>query len=146
LFIKAQRLRSIEEKGVQKIKDDSKGEFVGLVNYSIIALIQLHEGTSNDTRIDEKKALSWFDREAETAYSLMSDKNHDYDEAWRDMRISSLTDMILVKILRIKQIENNLGKTLVSEGVEGNYLDIINYAIFALIKLAELEHSKSVTP
>jgi hypothetical protein len=136
IFIKAQRIKSIEEKGTQKINDDIKGEYIGIINYCLIALIQLELG--NDTRVDLPYA------EVESLYlkhigitrQLMLDKNHDYGEAWRDMRVSSLTDLILMKIFRVKQIEDNKGKTLVSEGVDANYMDMINYSVFALIKLS----------
>ncbi len=137
LFIKAQRIRTIENKGEQKIQDDIKGEYLGLVNYSIMALIQIELGTGTETQLEPEKAIALYDKYAKEARNLMENKNHDYGEAWRDMRISSLTDLILVKLLRIKQIEDNAGATIVSEGVEGNYFDIINYAIFALIRLSE---------
>jgi hypothetical protein len=122
LFIKAQRIRSIQEKGVSKVDEDIQGEFIGIINYSVIGLIQLELGISVENTI-------------KTAKDLMSNKNHDYGEAWRDMRVSSITDLILMKILRTKQIEDNAGKTLVSEGIDANYLDMINYAVFALIKM-----------
>jgi hypothetical protein len=137
LFIKARRVRTIQEKGTQKIADDVRGEFVALVNYSIMALIQLE--LVNDTRLDlpEAEANALYDKYAAQAKALMEDKNHDYGEAWREMRISSLTDLILAKLLRIKQIEDNNGSTLISEGVDGNYFDIINYSIFVLIRFSE---------
>jgi len=138
IFIKAQRIRNIEDKGTQKIKEDIHSEYIGIVNYSIIGLIQL--GLRNDPRMelpaDEVSKL--FDKYTDEARSLMEDKNHDYGEAWRDMRISSLTDLILMKLLRIKQIEDNKGETIISEGVDANFHDMVNYAIFALIKLDEL--------
>lgn len=138
IFIKAQRIRNIEDKGTQKISEDIRSEYIGIVNYSIIGLIQL--GLKNDDRIelpaDEVSKL--FDKYTNEARSLMEDKNHDYGEAWRDMRVSSLTDLILMKILRIKQIEDNRGETLISEGIDANYHDMVNYSIFALIKLNEL--------
>lgn len=135
IFIKAQRIKSIEEKGTQKVKDDISGEYIGIINYCVIALIQLE--LTGDTRVDLPYA------EVETLYlkyleqtkKLMEDKNHDYGEAWRDMRISSLTDLILMKVFRVKQIEDNDGRTIISEGVDANYMDMINYSVFALIKL-----------
>lgn len=135
LFIKAKRIRSIQEKGTQKIADDIATEFVGIINYSIMALMQLE--WANDPRLDiplhELKAA--YQKKVDETFSLLMAKNHDYGEAWRDMRITSITDIILMKLLRIKQIEENQGKTLVSEGVMPNYQDIINYAVFALILL-----------
>jgi hypothetical protein len=139
IFIKAQRLRSIEDKGTQKVADSLEGEYIGIVNYSIIALVQLDLGIAEQPDLDAAKALTFFDHFAAVAKDLMDKKNHDYGEAWRDMRISSLTDLILQKILRVKQIEDNRGKTLVSEGVAANYLDMLNYATFALIKLKEAQ-------
>ena len=137
IFIKAQRIRNIEDKGTQKINDDVRSEYIGIINYSIIGLIQLE--LKNDTRMelpaDEVSKL--FDKYSNEARSLMENKNHDYGEAWRDMRVSSLTDLILMKLLRIKQIEDNKGETIISEGVDANFHDMINYAIFALIKLSE---------
>ncbi len=137
LFIKAQRIRNIEDKGTQKINEDITSEYIGIINYSIIGLIQL--GLKNDERMelpaDEVSKL--FDKYSKEAKSLMENKNHDYGEAWRDMRLSSLTDLILMKLLRIKQIEDNKGETLISEGVDANFHDMINYGVFALIKLNE---------
>lgn len=137
IFIKAQRLRSIEDKGQQKVADDLFGEYVGILNYSIMALIQLNRGVAEQPDLKKEAALTAFDEQAKTARELMQNKNHDYGEAWRDMRRSSLTDLILQKLLRIKQIEDNQGKTQVSEGLEANYLDMINYAAFAMIKMNE---------
>ena len=140
IFIKAQRIRSIEDKGTQKIQEDIKSEYIGIVNYCVIALIQLELGVSNDAdNLDQKVASSLYDKYIYKSKSLMEDKNHDYGEAWRDMRIGSLTDIILMKLLRTKQIEDNDGKTNISEGVDANYFDMINYAIFALIKLTTKE-------
>jgi Nucleotide modification associated domain 1 len=141
LFIKAKRLRSIEEKGTQKVADDIRGEYIGLINYSIIALIQgsLPQNTALDLPLPYVEEL--YKQYATDTCQLMLAKNHDYGEAWRDMRIASLTDLILMKIRRIKQIEDNSGKTLVSEGVAANYQDIINYAVFALIRLSETSNS-----
>ena len=136
IFIKAQRIRSIEQKGVQKIEEDISNEFVGIVNYAIIGLIQLDLGISElAVEMDRNEVMNIFKKHANIAKKLMIAKNHDYGEAWRDMRVSSLTDLILQKILRVKQIEDNHGATLISEGVDANYLDMLNYAVFALIKL-----------
>jgi hypothetical protein len=137
IFIKAQRIRNIEDKGTQKINDDIKSEYIGIINYSIIGLIQI--ALKNDSRMeiptDEVSKL--FEKYADEAKKLMENKNHDYGEAWRDMRVSSLTDLILMKILRIKQIEDNKGETIISEGIDANFHDMINYSVFALIKLNE---------
>jgi hypothetical protein len=138
IFIKAQRIRSIEEKGTQKVGDDIRGEYVGIVNYCVIALIQLE--LVDDQRMDipyhEVEVL--YEKYITRTKRLMEDKNHDYGEAWREMRMESLTDLILMKVHRVKQIEDNEGKTLISEGVDANYMDMINYAVFALIRLGEL--------
>lgn len=133
IFIKARRIRSIEDKGVMKVDEDPRAEFIGIVNYSIMGLIQLSLGTSEE-ELDPDKASELYDQFFQKALSLMEAKNHDYEEAWRSMRISSYTDLILMKIKRTKQIEDNKGKTLVSEGIDANYLDMVNYAMFALIK------------
>ncbi len=135
LYIKAKRIRSIEEKGISKVDEGIVPEFIAIVNYSIMALIQLELGVADDPEMNEKEALALYDAYFQKAKNLMENKNHDYDEAWREMRISSLTDLIMMKILRIKQIEDNQGKTLISEGIDANYLDMINYAVFALIRL-----------
>jgi len=136
IYIKAQRIRSIEDKGHQKIEEDVSNEFVGIVNYAVIGLIQLELGVSNlEENMEENEVISIYDNYVSTAKKLMIAKNHDYGEAWREMRTSSLTDLILQKISRVKQIENNKGETLISEGVDANYLDMLNYAVFALIKL-----------
>jgi len=137
IYIKAQRIRMLEETGVAKIDEGVVPEFIGIVNYSVMALIQMEIGVANtmDDLIPAETAIDYFKKMINNAKSLMQNKNHDYDEAWRNMRISSLTDIILMKLLRIKQIEDNQGKTIVSEGLDANYYDIINYAIFALIKL-----------
>lgn len=137
LFIKAQRIRSIEEKGVQKVEEGVESEYIGLVNYSIMAMIQLELPTSEGLELSLAKASELYEHYLNITRELMIMKNHDYGEAWRDMRISSLTDLILMKLLRVKQIEDNDGKTLISEGLDANYQDIINYSIFALIKLSE---------
>ena len=135
IYIKANRIRSIQRKGVQKIDEGIAPEFMGIVNYSCAALIQLELGVAEDTDIKNAQALELYNKYIYQARDLMLNKNHDYDEAWRNMRISSLDDIILMKLLRIKQIEDNDGKTLVSEGLDANYFDIINYSLFALIKL-----------
>ena len=136
IYIKAQRIRSIQEKGEQKVEDPINLEFLGIINYCIIALIQLHFTEKNNTNLEisfaELEPL--YDKIAEETLSLLTNKNHDYGEAWRDMRVSSITDIILMKLLRVKQIEDNHGKTIISEGVNANYQDIINYSVFALIK------------
>jgi len=136
IFIKAQRIRSIEEKGSHKISEGIKSEFIGIVNYSIIGLIQLNLGVADQSEeIKYEESIKLFQKYASKAKILMLDKNHDYSEAWRDMRVSSLTDLILQKLLRVKQIEDNQGSTIISEGIDANYLDMLNYAVFALIKL-----------
>ena len=137
IFIKAQRIRTIEEKKKQMVNDSIESEFVGIINYSVIALIQLELGVVNQPDIDIRTAEELFLKKSSEILTLMDRKNHDYGEAWREMRISSYTDMILQKLLRIKQIEQNQGGTLVSEGLEANYMDMANYAIFALIRLKE---------
>lgn len=137
LYIKALRIRSIEEKGEQKVSDSIESEFIGLVNYCILALIQMSLPPDAPLELSQDEVSSLFDEQASENIRLLQAKNFDYDEAWRLMRISSMTDLILQKLLRIKQIEDNAGKTLVSEGLEANYRDIINYAVFALIRLEE---------
>jgi hypothetical protein len=137
IFIKAQRIRSLQENEVQKIADDAKGEFIGIINYSIMALIQLELGVAEQPDLDTIRATELYDAQVKQTKQLMEDKNHDYGEAWREMRVSSLTDLILQKILRVKQIEDNQGKTLVSEGIDANYQDMMNYAVFALILMKE---------
>ena len=135
IYIKANRIRSIQTKGEQKVDEGIIPEFIGIVNYSVMALIQLEKGVSEEADLDEKTTLELYNKYIYAARNLMLNKNHDYGEAWRNMRISSLDDIILMKLLRIKQIEDNKGKTLASEGLDANYYDIINYALFALIKL-----------
>lgn len=135
ILIKAQRIRSIETKGKQKIEEGIKPEYIGIINYAIIALIQLELGPSDDINMNPEKTIQLYDKYAKEAQELMNAKNHDYDEAWRSMRVSSYTDLVLMKVFRTKQIEDNEGKTLVSEGVAANYFDMINYSAFALIKL-----------
>ena len=133
IFIKAQRIRSLQENEVRKVAEDETGEFIGIINYSIMALIQLELGVIEKPDIVTEKAIELYDAKVKWTKDLMEDKNHDYGEAWREMRVSSLTDLILQKLLRVKQIEDNKGKTLVSEGIDANYQDMINYAVFALI-------------
>jgi hypothetical protein len=137
IFIKAQRIRSIEEKGTKKIDEDVTADFIGIYNYAVIALIQLSLKDDPRTEMPPKEIKDLFDKHSNKARTLMQDKNHDYGEAWREMRISSLTDLILMKLLRIKQIEDHQGQTLISEGIDANYYDLMNYAIFALIRLTE---------
>ncbi len=137
IFIKAQRIRSLQQNDVRKVDEDEKSEFIGIINYSIMALIQIEKGVVEQPDLNTKQASVLFDQYAEATKSLMEDKNHDYGEAWREMRVSSLTDLILQKLLRVKQIEDNKGVTLVSEGIGANYQDIINYAVFAMIHLEE---------
>ncbi|MCX6291515.1 MAG: DUF1599 domain-containing protein [Bacteroidetes bacterium] len=149
IFIKAQRIRSIEEKGTQWVKDGIDDEFIGIINYCLIGLIQLEIGDELNPPatnlaewqanlvMDEDHVVKHFEHHVAETKRLMQNKNHDYGEAWRDMRVSSMTDLILMKLLRIKQIEDNKGETLISEGIEANYHDIINYAVFALIKMTE---------
>jgi len=135
IFIKAQRIRTVEESGVSKVEEGIEPEFVGIVNYSIFALIQLDLGSTKASNTPRQKVETLYKKKMNATKKLMLAKNHDYGEAWRDMRVSSFTDLILMKILRIKQIEDNAGKTLISEGIDANFYDIINYAIFALIML-----------
>ncbi|MFN5365276.1 MAG: DUF1599 domain-containing protein [Bacteroidota bacterium] len=143
LYIKAMRIRSIEEKGEQKVSDPVEAEFTGLVNYSILALVQLEIGSDAPLELSLGEAVSLYNAQVEENLRLLQNKNHDYGEAWRHMRISSMTDLILQKLLRIKQIEDNSGATLVSEGVAANYRDIINYAVFCLIKMDEAKQKDS---
>lgn len=137
IFIKAQRIRSIEQKGTQKIQDDIKGEYIGIINYCVIALIQIEMADDPRTELPYDETAALYEKHFLSTKKLMEDKNHDYGEAWRDMRLSSLTDLILMKILRVKQIEDNQGQTIISEGIDANYMDMINYSAFALIKLTE---------
>ena len=137
IYIKANRIRSIEEKGTMKVDEGIRPEYIGIINYSVMGLILLELGDDAEMNLPMKQATELYDKYINHAKALMQNKNHDYGEAWRDMRISSLTDIILMKIFRIKQIEDNLGVTEVSEGVDANYYDIINYSVFALIKLDE---------
>ncbi|MBO4487579.1 MAG: DUF1599 domain-containing protein [Bacteroidaceae bacterium] len=135
IYIKATRIRSLQTKGEAQVDEGEADEFIGIVNYSIIGLIQLERGVAESEDMNTEEALAEYDRQWSKAYSLMIKKNHDYDEAWRGMRVSSYTDLILMKLLRTKQIEELKGKTLVSEGIDANYMDMLNYAVFALIKL-----------
>jgi len=137
IFIKAQRIRGLQQNVVQKVAEGQNSEFIGIINYSIMALIQLELGVAEQPDLEPEKAIELYDKHLATTKSLMENKNHDYGEAWRDMRVSSLTDLILQKLLRVKQIEDNKGKTLVSEGIDANYQDMINYAVFALIHIKE---------
>jgi hypothetical protein len=135
IFIKAQRIRTLEEKKVSKVGEDIIGEYIGIINYCVIAMMQLELPTNAPQELNPADVAINFDQKILETKELMFAKNHDYGEVWRDMRVSSLTDLILMKILRVKQIEDNLGKTLASEGISANYQDMINYSIFALIKL-----------
>jgi hypothetical protein len=135
LYIKALRIRSIEEKGAQKVEDPIEGEFIGLINYSVLALIQLSLHEESALELPPAEVARLYDEHIQENIRLLQAKNHDYSEAWRLMRVSSMTDLILQKLLRIKQIEDNQGQTQVSEGLEANYRDIINYSVFALIRL-----------
>jgi len=135
IYIKAARIRTLQESETRKVEEDEKSEFIGILNYSVIALIQLEKGFSDHADLQDVETMNLYDQKISTAFELMKNKNHDYGEVWRDMRVSSITDLILQKILRVKQIEDNKGKTLVSEGLDANYLDMINYAVFAMILL-----------
>jgi hypothetical protein len=137
IFIKAKRIRSIEEKGVSKVDEGIRSEYIAIVNYCIMALVQLELGYNENTELPYDECIDLYNQHFYASKSLMENKNHDYDEAWRDMRLSSLTDLILMKLLRTKQIEDNDGKTLISEGIDANYADMLNYAVFALIKIEE---------
>ncbi|MAP01554.1 MAG: hypothetical protein CMD01_01890 [Flavobacteriales bacterium] len=137
IFIKANRIRTIQQTGESKINEGVEEEFVGIINYCVMALIQLELKDDSRLEIDAQEAIQLYLDFVNKAKDLMVQKNHDYGEAWRDMRVSSLTDLILMKILRVKQIENNSGKTLISEGIDANYYDMLNYAVFALIHLDE---------
>jgi len=139
IFIKAQRIRQLQQNATRKVDEGEVSEFMGIVNYSVMALIQLEKGIAEQPDLSAEEAINLYDRHVAITKNLMEDKNHDYGEAWRDMRVSSLTDLILQKLLRVKQIEDNMGKTIVSEGIDANYQDMINYAVFALIHLKESE-------
>ena len=135
IYIKANRIRSLQTKGSSMVDEDEASEFIGIVNYSIIGLIQLEHGAAEKEDMDAEQALAEYDRQVGRVFELMVRKNHDYDEAWRMMRIGSYTDLILMKVFRTKQIEELHGATLVSEGIDANYMDMLNYSVFALIKL-----------
>jgi len=144
LFIKAKRIRSIQEKKENRIADGADSEFMAIFNYSVMSLIQLDSGASEEPDFSVDEAMKLFDEKSNVIYELMVNKNHDYGEAWRDMRISSMTDLILVKLFRIKQIEDNKGKTNISEGIDSNLMDIANYAVFCLILLNEEQENKNI--
>jgi hypothetical protein len=135
IFIKATRIRQLQENDVRKVDEGEKPEFIGIINYSIMALVQLELVIVENSDLNTEEATVLYDKHSKITKELMMDKNHDYGEAWRDMRVSSLTDLILQKLLRVKQIEDNKGKTIVSEGIDANYQDMINYAVFAMIHL-----------
>ncbi|WKB80486.1 DUF1599 domain-containing protein [Cellulophaga lytica] len=137
IYIKAQRIRGLQENDVRKVDEGEKSEFIGIINYAIMALVQIEKGIVEQPDLDVDEAVELYNKHITITKTLMENKNHDYGEAWREMRVSSLTDLILQKLLRVKQIEDNKGKTLVSEGIEANYQDIINYSVFALIHLRE---------
>ena len=137
IFIKAQRIRQLQETTTRKVDEDEVSEFIGIINYAVMALIQLEKGVVEQPDLSSEEAVKLYDKHVTISKQLMENKNHDYGEAWRDMRVSSLTDLILQKLLRVKQIENNAGKTIVSEGIDANYQDMVNYAVFALIHLNE---------
>lgn len=139
LFIKAQRIRTIQETGENKVGETVDGEFMAIINYCIMALIQLNETELKELDLSESQSIGLYEKYSNEAFLLMKKKNHDYGEAWRDMRVSSLTDLILTKILRVKQIEDNKGNTIISEGIDANYYDMLNYAVFALIHLTQNE-------
>jgi hypothetical protein len=133
IYIKAQRIRSIQEKGAQKVDDPIRDEFIGIINYCVMALIQMEMSPSASLDVSAKELEPLYDAAVDETFKLLQNKNHDYDEAWREMRVTSITDIILMKLLRVKQIEDNHGSTLVSEGIKANYQDMINYAVFAMI-------------
>ena len=137
IFIKAQRIRGLQQNSTRKVDEGQYSEFIGIINYSIMALIQIEKGVVENPDLNLDESLELFNNHSELTKSLMVDKNHDYGEAWRDMRVSSLTDLILQKLLRVKQIEDNKGETLVSEGIDANFQDILNYSVFAQILLKE---------
>lgn len=137
IYIKAQRIRSLQQNEIRKIDEDETSEFIGIINYCIMALVQIDKGIADQPDLSFDEALALYDAKVMLTKKLMEDKNHDYGEAWREMRVSSLTDLILQKLLRVKQIEDNKGITLVSEGIDANYQDMINYSIFALILMSE---------
>lgn len=137
IFIKANRIRTIQETGVNKVGEDITDEFIGIINYCIMALVQLELTEDKRMELPVEETVQFYEKYAQEAKALMENKNHDYGEAWRDMRVSSLTDLILMKLLRVKQIEDNQGETLISEGIDANYYDMINYGVFAMILINE---------
>lgn len=137
IYIKANRIRTIQEKGTSKVNEGVRDEFIGIINYCIMAVVQLRLNNESELEMSPEEAEVHYNQIAGDALGLMNNKNHDYGEAWRSMRVSSITDLILMKLLRVKKIEDNEGKTLISEGLEANYLDMLNYAVFALILLEE---------
>ena len=139
IFIKASRIRTLQQVGSSKVDEGIVPEFIGIINYCIMALIQIEMDGIDELEIGEERATELFDKYAEEAKQLMLNKNHDYGEAWKDMRVSSLTDLILMKLLRVKQIEDNQGATLISEGIGANYYDMLNYAVFSMIHLSVQE-------
>ncbi|PKV52610.1 uncharacterized protein DUF1599 [Aquimarina sp. MAR_2010_214] len=141
IFIKAQRIRSLQENEVRKVNEGEVSEFIGIINYCLMALIQLEKGVAEQPDLSPEEAVILYDKHIGITKELMMNKNHDYGEAWRDLRVSSLTDLIIQKLLRVKQIEDNKGKTLVSEGIDANYQDMINYAVFAMIHLGEVTNN-----
>ena len=138
IYIKAQRIRSLQQNEVRKIDEGEASEFVGIINYAVMALIQINRGVADQPDLNLEQVTSLYNQKISIAKNLMEAKNHDYGEAWREMRVSSLTDLILQKLLRVKQIEDNKGHTLVSEGIDANYQDILNYAVFALILMQNI--------
>ncbi|ARV12702.1 DUF1599 domain-containing protein [Gilvibacter sp. SZ-19] len=144
IFIKAQRIRSLQQNEQRKVDEGEAPEFIGIINYCVMALVQLELGVVEQPDLNLDQAVSQYDEKIAITKQLMLDKNHDYGEAWRDMRVSSLTDLILQKLLRVKQIEDNQGKTLVSEGIDANYQDMINYAVFALIHMGHAQAATEV--
>ncbi|HYF29979.1 MAG TPA: DUF1599 domain-containing protein [Chitinophagaceae bacterium] len=141
IFIKAQRIRTLQQKGVNRVGEDVTGEFIGIVNYSIIGLIQLELKEIAIEDVPAEQVSAWYDEQVKSVKRVMQDKNHDYGEAWRDMSQESFVDLILMKLMRIRQILSNDGKTIISEGIHSHYTDIINYAVFALILIAEGKHT-----
>jgi len=146
IFIKVHRIRTIQENSEQKIAEDEVSEFIGIVNYSIMALIQLEKGVGTEPDLTFEQVISLYDQQVASAKKLMLSKNHDYGQAWRLLQISSITDLIFQKILRIKQIEKNKGKTIISEGLDANYQDMLNYSVFAVILSESVTHTKSTQP
>ena len=139
IFIKAQRIRTLEEKGINKVGESIDDEFIGIINYCVMAIIQIELKDNNNLELETNETINLYKKYFQEAKKLMEMKNHDYGEAWREMRVSSFTDLILMKLLRVKQIEDNEGSTLISEGIDANYYDMINYAVFALIQMSEVE-------